>query len=489
MIGARLVSRVLDLGAMLVLARLLFPRDFGLVAIAMSLIYIVEAALELPTSQALVQLREIEPEHYDTAFTLSLIRGLLLGVIVGSLAWPFARFYSDVRLFPLICVLSTAPIARGLVSPRLADFSKRLDFSPDFIMEFSGKCLAIVIAIIVGLLTRSYWSIVAITVITPLAGSLVSYVIAPYRPRLSLTKLSAFSGFLGWITAAQVISALNWQADRLLLGKMSSRAALGEFTAANDTSNIPVAALFSPILRPLLSAFSALRDDEVRLRSSYLSSSTAIVTIGLPILLCESLLSYPIMRILFGEKWLEAAPLLKWLALSLVPGLFALPIGPLVMCFGKTHIFLKRNLFEIGIKLPLVIFGALHYGFLGVIFARYVSETATVLYCTFIVRRLLGISILRQLLAPWRSIVSICAMALVITPLAGALDHSTLKIHLILGALGTAAIGLLVYAMSLWLLWQAAGRPPGIEATVAGYLKARRSTSMGSSIPAISFEE
>jgi O-antigen/teichoic acid export membrane protein len=484
MVSARLVSRLLDLVAMLVLARILLPKDFGLVAIAMSLIYIVEAALELPVSQALVQLRDLEREHYDTAFTLSLSRGCVLCAIVCSVAWPFSRFYGDSRLFLLTCVLSAAPVARGLVSPRLADFSKRLDFSPDFIMEFSGKCLAIIVAITTGLLAHSYWSIVAITVITPLAGTIVSYVIAPYRPRLSLEKLPAFSGFLGWITAAQIVGALNWQTDRLLLGKLTSRAALGQFAAANDASNIPIAALFSPILRPLLSAFTALRDDIGRLRSSYLNSSTGIVTLGLPILLCESMLAYPIVRLLFGPKWLEAAPLLRWLALSLVPGLFALPMAPLVMSFGKTRIFFNRNLFEVCVKLPLVIVGAIKYGFMGVIFARCISETATVMYSIYIVHNLLGISVVRQLVAPWRSLVSICGMAAVLAALTMNMDTGASNSHLLVVSIAIVVAGLATYVFLLWLLWLVAGRPSGIEAMVSGYLKAR--TRHSGIVPSIS---
>ena len=161
MVGARLVSRVIDLATMLILAHILLPKDFGLVAIAMSVIYIIEAALELPVSQALVRLQAIEPAHYDTAFTLSLLRGLALGLIVCAVSWPFAKFYSDLRLLPLVCLLSIAPAARGLVSPRLADFSRDLDFSPDFTMEIFGKVAACLIAIIFGLTTRSYWAIAA----------------------------------------------------------------------------------------------------------------------------------------------------------------------------------------------------------------------------------------------------------------------------------------------------------------------------------------
>jgi PST family polysaccharide transporter len=455
---------------MLVLAHILLPKDFGLVAIAMTVIFIIEAALELPVSQALVRLGTIGPSHYDTAFTLSLLRGIVLSLIVCTISWPFARFYADSRLTPLVCTLSLAPAARGLVSPKLADFSRNLNFSPDFTMEFTGKVAAFLTAISLALATKSYWAIAAGTVVAPVAGTMTSYVIAPYRPKLKLTELHAFSGFLGWITAAQVVSALNWQTDRLLLGKLQSKSELGLFAAANDAANIPVMSLFSPLLRPLLSAFSLLKDDPNRLANSYMNSATAMVTLGLPILIGESLLADPSVRVMFGEKWMGSAPLLRWLAISLVPMLFAMPMGPLVMAFGRTHIFLKRNTFEVCVKLPLIVAGAIKFGFMGVILARSVSETATVCFCMVVVRQLTGLTIREQLRGPWRSILSVIAMAVVVSLALPRICHSVAPVPLAGETLIVASLGAMTYCSTLWGLWLAVGSPGGLEAMIADRL-------------------
>ena len=470
MVGARLASRVIDLATMLVLAHILLPKDFGLVAIAMTVIYIIEAALELPVSQALVRLQVIEPVHYDTAFTLSLLRGIALGLIVCAVSWPFAKFYADWRLVPLVCVLGFAPAARGLVSPRLANFSKNLDFSPDFVMEIAGKGAACSIAIILGITTRSYWAIAAGTVVAPVAATATSYVLAPYRPRLNLSALPAFSGFLGWITAAQVVNAFNWQTDRLMLGKLMSKAELGLFTTANDFATIPVMALLGPLLRPLLSAFSLLKEEPGRLIHSYQRSAAGMVTLGLPILVGESLLAQPVVRLMFGQQWLGSAPLLRWLAVSLVPTLFAMPMGPLVMSFDRTQIFFKRNLFEVCVKLPLVIVGAIKYGFMGVVIARCISESMTVFFCMKVVRRLIGLSIRRQLLGPWRSIVSAIAMALVVRLVSPALTAADAAAPLAAGLLLVVVLGAATYCFVLGSLWSASGSPAGLEAMVAAEL-------------------
>jgi len=462
-VGARLISRVIDLVTMIVLAHILHPKDFGMVAIAMTVVYIVEAALELPVSQALVRLDVMLPEHYDTAFTLGLIRGVVLSTIVCLVSWPFAHFYGDMRLVPLVCVLSIAPASRGLISPKLASFAKTFNFIPDFTMEFFGKLAAFAFAIGIALMARNYWAVAAGTLVAPLVAAIISYFLAPYRPRLSLSQLPAFSGFLGWITAAQVVGALNWQTDRLLMGKLTSRASLGLFTAANDTSNIPLAALLTPLMRPLLSAFTALRNEPLRLARSYQMSSSAVITLALPILVGECMIAEPFVRLVFGEKWLGSVPYLRWLALSLIPTLFAVPLGPLVMAFGKTKIFFKRNLFEICIKLPIVVLGALKFGFMGVILARGISEVATVCFCMIIVRRLLGITVPNQLLAAWRSMTSVVVMWGVLYALMPHLTRSTETVPLALSTLSAVAIGALTYCAVLYGLWVATGEPHGIE--------------------------
>lgn len=466
-VAARILSRTIDLITMMVLARVLRPADFGLVAIAMSVIYIVEAVFELPISQALVRLPNPTRAHYDTAFTLSLLRGCAVTIILSLTSWPFAHLYKDHRLLALVCWLSLAPASRGFVSPRLADFSRRFDFSPDFIMELIGKSCALIASIALALATHSYWSIAVGTLISPLATTAVSYVLAPYRPRLSFAALPDFSGFLGWITAAQVIGALTWQADRLLMGKLASRVEMGLFTTANDLSNAPLFALLGPLMRPLLSAFAHVRNDRIRLSRSYKNSANAIVTLALPILACESLLAGPAVKLLMGNHWGGAVVFLRLLPLSLIPSLFAAPLGPLVMAFNRTDIFFKRNLFELCVKLPLIIWWGIHFGFLGIIAARTVSELAAVSFSMVIVRRLLGIAFWKQTLWAWRSIVSAGAMALVIASFAGRLNgaHSTLS--LAASFVAVLLLGVSTYALVLFTLWNAVGCPSGLEAMLA----------------------
>ena len=309
------------------------------------------------------------------------------------------------------------------------------------------------------------------------------YSFAPYRPRFSLSEMPAFAGFVGWMTAGHVISALNWQSERLLLGKLQDKADLGLFATASDLSLIPITALFGPMIRPLLAGFSLLRHDAERLTRSYQHVSSAIMALGLPLLVGENLLAEPAIRVVLGDAWLGAVAPLQWLSLSLIPGLFGLASIPLVMSAGETKIFLKRNTLEICIKLPLLIAGAVEFGFIGIAVARAVSEAAAALFCVCAVRRLIGLSIGAQLLAPWRSFVATLVMApAVIVCVRGLTPAQGAPFGGLQGALdllAMIAVGGATYGAALGLLWLVSGRPRGVEAmavdtALAMLTKARR---------------
>jgi O-antigen/teichoic acid export membrane protein len=116
LVSARLGGRAIDVVTVLVLARTLTPADFGLTALAMTLIAVADTVLEIPLMQALIRMKFVEKSHLDTAFTLGILRGLLLSFVVLAAAWPFSIIFNDSRLTALVAVLAIGPISRSLYS-------------------------------------------------------------------------------------------------------------------------------------------------------------------------------------------------------------------------------------------------------------------------------------------------------------------------------------------------------------------------------------
>jgi O-antigen/teichoic acid export membrane protein len=462
LISARLASKAIDFVVLLILARLLAPTDFGIIAIAMTAISIIEAVFELPLYQVLVSLDVIERRHLDTAFTLGAMRGLAMAVILSAAAWPLAHFYHDPRLAGLILVLSVAPGLRGLGSPRLVTFAKRMDFRRELACEVICKLVSLMLAVTAAFTLRDYRALAAGVLATPAAWVVATYVLAPYRPRFSLATWPLFASFVGWTSAAQFLSALNWQCDRLILGRTVTRPELGAYSLANDLSFIPEQALIKPVMRPLLSAFALIRDDRERLALAYLTAANAILAMGTPLLLTLSLLAGPTVRFALGETWIPAIPILQWLSLTLIPPLFTAPYGSLALATGRAQGVLKQTAAEAVTKLPLMFVGATLLGINGAIAARGVSAVATALLVVYLTRLLIGTSVVRQLAGTWRTIVAslvLAATLLVLRPLLN--DVSGLVLGLRLALVAGAGFG--SYAASLALLWHLSGRPGGFE--------------------------
>jgi O-antigen/teichoic acid export membrane protein len=470
LIVSRLTTRCIDLTALVVLGRLLSPADFGIVAIAMSVIMIVEAVMELPVGFALVAFPTRTKAHYDTAFTLQFMKGVLLAAILLILAWPLSQVYHDHRLIGLLCALSAAPVSRGLGSPRMVERSMKFDFRPNFVMEVVGKLVSLAISVGLAWWTKSYWSLAIGTIVTPITMVTFSYFYAPYLPTVTTEKWREFVRYIGWQTAGQPVTALNWQMDQLLLGRFVSRFDLGHFSMAANLSALPTQIFIVQVISPLLVAFSLVREDTNRLKVAYHKSAITMVAIGLPIMVGMSTNAEPIVRLILGEQWLDAAPILRWLSLAAIPSLFTAPLTPLSITLNRTIIFFWLSLAELFFKLPLMLIGTLYYGIPGVLAVR-VATALVVAGCSMVaVRGLIRLPLRAQLLGPWRPTLSVVIMALMIAPLEGWLASVEGYFQLILGLVAVAGIGSVVYTSSMFVLWRLASCPDGLESNVASLL-------------------
>jgi O-antigen/teichoic acid export membrane protein len=451
LISSRLGGRVIDVVTVLVLARTLTPADFGLTALAMTLIAVVDTVLEIPLIQALIRLKYVEKSHLDTAFTLGVLRGLLLSLVVLGAAWPFSIIFHDGRLIALVAVLAIGPMSRSLYSPRMVKFIREMSFRQAFIAEFMGKILASATAIVVVYLGGGYWAIAASSVVSSLANTLFSYLLAPYRPALSLFNISDFSTFLGWFSAAQVVSALSWQFDRVLLGYFVTKSELGQYTMATDLAVLPTQSLIGPAMQPVMAAFSRINDDRARLRNAYLKASRFTMLLAVPACVGMSLTSDLIIHALLGgSKWKEAAIYLQWLALATVLNAYYQPLYSLALAINRPSVIFRLSIIELCFRIILISSGLYFYSVMGVVAARGALSIIMFLAALVTARSLTGINMATEVGNLWRVGVSCSVMALLVVLLRNELAGTGLNAVMELGL--TAALGGLVYAGTLFAL-------------------------------------
>lgn len=449
-VSSRLGGRVIDFVTVLILARTLTPADFGLTALAMTLIAIVDTVLEIPLLQALTRLKFVEKPHLDTAFTLGVLRGLLVSLVILGAAWPFSIVFHDTRLTALVAALAIGPIARSLYSPGMVKFIRQMSFQQAFMAEFFGKILASSSAIALVYLGGGYWAIAASSIMSAVATTVITYLLAPYRPALSLINLPEFSTFLGWFSSAQVVSALSWQFDRVLLGYFVTKSDLGQYTMASDLSVLPTQSLIGPAMQPVMAAFSRINDDPARLRNAYLKASRFTMMLAVPTCIGMSLTSDLIINVLLGAKWQEAGIYLQWLAIATVLSAYYQPLYSLALAINRPSIIFRMNFIELCSRVVLVSAGLYFYSVMGVVAARGAVSVIMFFAALLTGRKVAGINMAFEVANLWRVAVSCAAMTFVVLLLRHQLDGRNVSMLVELGL--AAALGGTVYAGALFAL-------------------------------------
>ena len=425
-VSSRLAGRLIDFATLLVLARTLTPSDFGLIALAMTLTVIVDMVLQIPVMQALTRLPEIKKSHLDTAFTLGALRGLALATVVLAAAWPFAHLYNDVRLLPLVAVTAIGPVARSLYSPAVAEYIWRMSFRQVFVSEILGKIIGSMVAISAVYLGGGYWAIVAGGMSAAVAATSISYFLVPYRPVLSLSELPDFSTFLWWLSTAQVVAALSWQFDRILLGYSLSKSGLGRYTMASDLSVLPTQSLIGPAMQPVMAAFSRINENRERVRRAYSKASQFTMMLAAPACIGMSLTSDLLVEALLGPQWHEAAIYLQWLALATVLSAFYQPLHSLALATNQTNFVFRYSLIELCSKIVLMPLGLYFFSLMGVVVARGIVSFMLFVLSLFAARHLVGTSAASEAAGLWQVAAACAAMTVLVL----GLKHGLAGMHL-----------------------------------------------------------
>ena len=415
MVSSRLTGRMIDFATVLILARVLSPADFGLTALAASLIAILDTALEIPLSQALIRLEKVEKPHLDTAFTLALLRGCALSTLLLAAAYPFSLLYHDPRLPAVLCVLAIGPIARSLYSPAMVKFSRNISFRQAFTADVTGKIVAACCSMFLAYHGGKYWAIAANSVISPLTAALLSYVLAPYRPALNFSRFSDFSSFIGWLSFAQLLTAASWQVDRGVLGYFVSKATLGRYTMASDFAQLPTQTLVGPALQPVMAAYAQIRGDQGRLARAYVRATQYAVTVAAPAGVGMALSADLVVKVVLGRQWLESVSYLKCLAVLAVFQALYQPFYGLVMALNRPRIIFRMSLLDICCKVILVALGYSLYRMQGVLAARAAVSVIIFVVVLLTARRITGARALTQLISLWRVAVSTAVMSACVT--------------------------------------------------------------------------
>lgn len=462
--ATRIVTNLASTGALIVLARLLTPDDFGVVAIGTMILGIIVALTELSLGSALIQRSEVTQDHVDTAWTMAALRALAITGGFALAAWPLALLYGDMRLAPVFLVSGATGALTGLVNPRVALQTKAMRFGPSLVLQLMQKLSGLAISIGLALATHSYWAIVAGNALGALLSTGLSYILVPYRPRFTLSRSADLMHFSGWMFVSQVANVVTWRFDQLVIGLFLPRAQLGAYSVADSLSAIPSRETTTPIVQALFPGFSRMQDDNSRLRKAYLTAQGAIGLVALPAGFGLGVLADPVVRLALGERWLMAIPLVEVLAFTYAIQTMTTGARPLAMALGDTRALFVRDMVGLVLRVAFVTAGLALAGLTGMLWGRAIVTVIGLFISFALVRKVLGLSIGAQVWLHRRTLIAVGAMAGAVSA-----GDKALMAHGA-GALERLALlvpaGGLAFCTALATLWMLEGRKAGAETEV-----------------------
>jgi O-antigen/teichoic acid export membrane protein len=205
MVLFKLLERSIGLVSTVILVRLLLPADFGLVAMATSIIAVLELLGALNFDAALIQNPNAERRHYDTAFTFNVLFGSVCALLLLLLAWPAAGFYNEPRLTPVIAWLALSTWIGGFENIGVVAFRKNMRFDQEFKFLLAKKLIAFAVTVSLAFALRSYWALVVGMVTSRACGVVISYFSQAYRPRLTLSARHELLHFSRWLLLNNIL--------------------------------------------------------------------------------------------------------------------------------------------------------------------------------------------------------------------------------------------------------------------------------------------
>ncbi len=467
MVGFKLIERSIGLISIVILARLLVPEDFGVIAMATSVIAVAELLQAFSFDVALIQNQQTTREDYDTAWTLNILLAASCAVLLGATAYPMSVFYGDPRVETVIYFLAIGLLAQGFENIGIIAFRKELTLHKEFWFLLVKKLAAFVITVTCALLMRNYWALIIGMVSSRVIGVGLSYLVHPYRPKLSLVKVSALVNFSKWLLIANLIHTARSRAPDIIIGRIAGAHALGLYSMSYEISNLPTSELSAPINRAVFPGYSLLSDDVVALRDGFRKVISLIVLVTVPAALGIAAVAEPLILTLLGDKWIGTVPLIRVLAFFGLVSSLQSNLGYVFLAMGRARFVTGWSAAMFLLQLPLVIVGALRYGVLGAAAGLLVSVIIPLPFVLVSLSRLIGLTWRDFLSITWRPLLSTAMMVSVVliwlssaAPVPGIIDSPVFVL------MSSVFLGAVTYAAAIAGLWILAGRPPGPEAYV-----------------------
>ena len=459
MITMRWIDRLIGIASTLILARLLVPDDFGIVAMASLVVGFADVIFDLGVNVALIQKKSPEKSFYNTAWTLRILQSTCVVTFLFLMA-PFAAdYYNDERVTNAIRVMALSMFIMSFENVGIVNFQKELNFIADAKFTLSKRLISFFIAIILTLIFNNYWGMILGTLCGRFFSTILSYFVHPMRPWFSLAYFKDIFSISQWVLIKNISQYLDRSLHIIFVGGISKTNITGGYTLAGEISDMPGSDLLAPINRVLFPAFARVKDDRNELTKLLLLAQSIQIIVTFPVCIGLILTASEFVPVALGEKWIFIIPFIQILALSNIIQSISSSANYVLTVIGQIRVLAITSWAQILIfglfilllrsQLDAVLIAKIR--FFSIIFAFTISYYILTRYVP-------TVSIFKMIKGVIRPTLGCSAMIAALL----AIDNFILLPIPVMLAVKVAA-GIVVYSVAVLVLWLISGRPDGAE--------------------------
>lgn len=468
MVSFKMIDRSLGLVSTVILARLLVPEDFGLVAMAMILIGALQLLIAFSFDVPLIQNPNAGREQFDTAWTLNVLFAGICGIVLASLAGVAARFYTEPRLELVIYMLALGFAAQGFSNIGPVIFRREMRFDREFKFLLGKRMAGLLVTIPLAFWMRNYWALVIGQLVGTFVSVALSYFVSDYRPRFSLKAKVELFHSSKWLMMNNILQFLNGRAAELVIGRLGGAGTLGIYTIASEISTLPTTELVAPINRAAFPGYARVATDIAALRSSFLNVISMIALFALPAGIGIASVADLMVPAILGWKWVPAILLIQILAIFGVIQALQTNISYIYLATGHLAYVTVVGAIQFVILLALLVPGILYWGATGAACAFLGSVVLMTPVNQYLIARQLQLSATAFAASLVRPLAASMIMAAVVVGLKSLFVLKEETGPYLVALLVCVSAGVMSYGILLYVLWRYAGCPHGAERTSFG---------------------
>tara|TARA_Y100000780_G_C13671339_1_gene412491 strand:- start:95 stop:1567 length:1473 start_codon:yes stop_codon:yes gene_type:complete len=356
MLALSFLQRGLGFISTVILARLLTPEDYGIIAIIYLVVFLADALSNLGGAQYIIHKAKIDDDDLNTAWTINIILKSTF-YLIAALAIPFILHFLEMPdlLIPMLVTLLILPIS-SITNPGEYLFHKNLELRSFFWMNLIARVSVFIITVILAYVYKNYWALIFGTLFSYLLPALGTYFIHDYRPRLSLIRFNQQWRFSKWVFYNSFIGYIKAQIDVMFISKFFQPADIGGYNMMKNLARMPDRIIISPLASTFLSTYSKVKHDRDKLNKVANVSVLALCSLLCPLAVFFFFNSIAITQILLGEKWLEYTDVFRVLVLSLILTPMAVFTKNYTMAFGSVKSFFYLDLFTVFVSCTVYLF-------------------------------------------------------------------------------------------------------------------------------------